>query len=614
MQTNIEKKDMVYKRKQGEETDISKIDTNRLAVSLKALSGRCPHWVQALITDEKVTPYVASASALMGQLMIRSSSITHNKEVKEIVPALAAKNSVIIEISKPISILTPEYKRIVLKDVAGNVIPEKMDNGVIKSIMTNLVDGAFFSISSRRMENFQEVNIDLAEKIKFPMRQLGGGTLPSGKYSRMDFIKANIEECVKDEKHSLWLSELLPHGVTFDFSTGLFKFPKPVFQAASSVKMLFYIIDCHRKVRGTDKDARSLVSAGYYYGLSSRVLYSVGYVTHDIIHLAQMVGTKILEISAPDAIVNQYVLSSLVAVGFCIRVVGSTIFPERKTDSKGVFLESAGIFSYFPCDDVFLRWVPISEATPQVVNSSVTLPRDPSALVLRSFQVFKSDTAVPFCYQYLNDEMQDMQKYYPECSLVPTAHAHNGSVLVVRADLNDKNAPFDFKKYMKRVVVANVFKTYYVYARTRFYDKDEYAHPEKLILRNRLLPAENEIMALQEEKTVEVKFDRIFSVETSVRHVYSYVPPKLVQTKRDMELAIKLAKQELDNPSVSEENIKSRLAQLDIMESEYNVVTTTIQANDKKTSPPMETFSEQVEAIEMTTEDLSEDDDLFSKK
>jgi len=548
MNQNKNKKDLSYQIDVQDKETITTVDVNRLAVSVEAIMGSdTPMWVQGLITDSNVPVFKATFGTLYKELSLRVGSKLSSKAVREVVPAMAATHAIRVEADKPFQIIDSSYNKVVTKQVSGFTVPVNYPNADLKCVMQTFVDAAFFTLASKKLETPTEILEEDCKAIGFPAQMLVGGNVPKGNYTRSEFMEDNYHRALTDVNWVEAVNKMNFHEkVTFDFQTGKFKYPPPRLLIAKNAKQLYVSIAAHRKVRGTDKDARSVVTAPYYYGIPSRALYSTGFVVHDIQALGFALGTNVLEIVSTDKVVTTYVLSSLVATGWVVRVVGSNLYPDRRKDNKGNYVEKSGVFSYFSHDDLYLRWAPIQESPPKVAGKSCILPSSKN-LVSQMFGQSVSKLAIPFCYAFIQDEMLDMDNNYPGCSLFPTAHAHNGHVIVVRANVKDNERPFDYFKYLSRVIQACTWKTYYVFSKSPYYNVDPYGHKISFILRNKILVPEDDAIVLQFEDTVQkvFEFDRTFNCVPVGKVNYSFFAPKVIEDKRAVQSVIKSLNKEI---------------------------------------------------------------------
>jgi hypothetical protein len=563
MEKYSDEKTFVFSKIKVEE--ISEISSSRLAYSYIQMVKNPPGWIKILWTGEKCEIYEASFMALHTELYKRTSSGTAARAVKEVMPTLAATHTISVnnmsaaqnKTKSPIEIYTNEYKVLKVKEIAGYTLPTTYPNLEVRGVMTSLADAAFFSVTSKDLEKRLEIDVDHAAHMQFPVKNLSGMSLPS-KMKRVDFIANTVAKMCSDKKYAKQVQEeLLSKSVTFDAQTGKFKVTTPRVLKVKSIPHLFLVIDAWRKIRGTDADCRSDITAGYYYALSSRSLYKTAYLVHDILYLGIVFKTKYLEIGVPDNVVSAYVLSSLVATGWLIRVIGSNAYSKYNG-------EKSGIFSYFPIKEMYLRYVPLNETAPRIVGSSIIQPPEQGVMVTRNFGAYVTDNCVAFSYAYLHKDMMKLSENYKGITLFPTAHAHNGHVIVVNATVDYK---FDIDAYMKRVSLANTFKTYYVYTRSRFLEHDPFGHRVDLILRNRILPPKSDDNIDLDEET-KVEFSKTFAIRSFDNVDYNFLEKGLMKKKRDAQRAIEAIKESEDISEVATERIQQLFTIVDEIDEE----------------------------------------------
>jgi hypothetical protein len=388
-----------------EKVSIETASLNSLALGAVKILSTSPAWVHALISDLEEEPYKGSYGTIMQHLVIRVGAGYSAKNVREVVPAMAATHTIVVEKGVENTFITNDYKEVKMQTIAGIQVPTNYPNAHTKCVITSLVDGALIGVNAKKLTNNYEVNPADAMAIRFPFKPLTVvEEFPKG-LTRSGLVIGTFEKAIVNSKAAESLLDDLPEGVFFDFKTGKYRYPPPVMLKVKDANALFHAIMAHRKVRGADKDARHYITAAYYYGLPTRSLYQNAYVVNDIQALGYALRTKLLEITNTDQIINAHVMSSLVASGWLIRVVGSNQYPERMKNSQGSYVQNTGVFSYFEHDEVFLRWYYIRETAPKVVGNVVTLSKNTPDLVNHLFGISKSDNAIPFGYVYLNDQM-----------------------------------------------------------------------------------------------------------------------------------------------------------------------------------------------------------------
>jgi len=546
---------------------IQEASTNSLALGAVKILTTTPAWVYALIMDDSEAPFVGSYTTIMQQLVIRTSAGYSAKNVREVVPTMAATHTIVVEKGKENVFITNDYNEVKMQTIAGIQVPTNYPNAHVKCVMTSLMDGAYIGVSSKKLEANYEINPLDAQAIRFPFKALVvDKEFPKGA-TRAGFITGTFEKAIRDKGYAEAIAQNdLPDGVVFDFATGKYRYNSPAMLGVKDARALFYAIMAHRKTRGSDKDARHYITAPYYYGIPTRSLYQNGYMIADIQALGAALKTKVLEITNTDQLINAHVMSSLVATGWLIRVVGSNQYPERIKNTQG-YVQKKGVFSYFEHDDVFLRWYYVRETAPKVVGHSVLLPTNTPDVVNQLFSISKSTNAIPFGYVYVNDQMLQLEKHYPGCSLFPTAHAHNGHVIVVRARIDVpvvgdwskrtpfkvadvieekqgkeeiyKTGPLDYKLYLRRVMEACIWKTYYVFSRTRYLEVDPFAHHVSFYMRNQKIIDEKDFVKLSFEDEVNrvFDFDRTMAIKSDGAKYIVYLP-QVVERKRMAQTAV----------------------------------------------------------------------------
>jgi len=239
-------------------------------------------------------------------------------------------------------------------------------------------------------------------------------------------------------------------------------------------------------------------------------------VVQDLVALGQSLKTTYLEIFAPDGVITQYVISSLISMGWLIRVSGTSLCPVREVDplDSKKYKSNKGIYTFFDFDSHYIKYVGVKEEAPKVANDKVEFSTSITKIVNLSFTTVYSGTAIPFTYCYLHPDMERIEDTYPGCTLFPTAHAHSGQVLVVKAPLKVKYKLIDLGDYYKRVSAANTFKSLYVYTRIAYYPFDKFAHRTSFFLRNRIFKDEVKAEELMEDN--DINFDRVFAIKSSI--------------------------------------------------------------------------------------------------
>lgn len=234
-------------------------------------------------------------------------------------------------------------------------------------------------------------------------------------------------------------------------------------------KSFYEILKDHRDYRGVDTGLRAFESIGYYYGYMPPSIYKAAYVVSDMMRLSKIMGNMMmnLEVNQVDGTFSLPVLISLVANGWCVRVINGHEFPILQGERK------PGIFRKAETKSPFFVYSPFNEQAPhmeaKVLKCSDILP-------LMSDHIIQAEnsTRVRFGYVYMRDEFDTMLDY-----LVPSTHAHNGHAIFTTIK-HDK--PLNMYDYLVRSYLANAYKTSHPFNRMTFFKKDVFAYKDEFIL------------------------------------------------------------------------------------------------------------------------------------
>ncbi len=535
-----------------EKLDIASISTSSLVATVKHLNdGHCSEWQEKMMEKPDAEPCGLTLVAAIAELNKRRTFSGSYDDLNNTATKLAVTHVVKFSMDGKIGFLddrkaAQQEDDAVMKtfQLGGYVCPVGNQEIRTKIEGTVIANAAYFPVVSTQCSAgefggvktkgtiLQHVDYSAAEELKLPLSEARLMKLPN--CPRKALIEATAMAVVMKPEHREDIMSLMPDSVEFNVKKARFEFKDPEYKrkimrpfVVKTCDDLYWLIFKWRAIRGTDRAPRYEVTSGYYYGLTSRSLYSVSYVVHDIIALGARLNVKVLEINSIDGVITSHVCHSLVAQGWIIRIVGASFYPKRKEESRGMF-------SYSPVSGRYLRFCANNEDQPSLVRGSLTQSVDILTAIDNAFKVGLDEYAIPFTYVYVQESLRNMPK---DKFLFPTAHAHNGHVIVVKGTLSqDANYVFDFQKYLMRISQANTHKTFYYLTREPYWQIDPFGHRIDFYLRNRAEKADfmtvgRKLIQMEDETDdcrIELKVDEDHVEEIKIEL------PQLVQKMEDL--------------------------------------------------------------------------------
>jgi hypothetical protein len=540
---------------QKEVIKIDQASTNSLALACLKYNPNSGAWIKVLVTDPSEKPYQGSYMDMLKELKLRTTSGLSSSKLSEVATILAARYTVAVpydQLQAPkgnvhgscgdgITLTDDKYENVPVINFGGYVVPANYPDAQVKIVASNVVDAFFLPLKSKDLSKRAEIDYKLADAMGFPTTNLGGLDLPGDK--RIGLLEGSKEAAMTEPGYIQDLLKRFPKSLQFDLETGTFAVKTNTIKC-TSIGSMYECLSKWRELRGVDGDARHEMFDGYYYGFPSRSWYTIAYMVQDILALGNSLQTRYLEISAPDSMITVTVLSSLVSQGWLIRVTDSALFPDYENQKKGVF-------KYFDFDNVYLTWRPIKEEAPKKVNGRWSYNHTAPAMIHRAFRNASSQKAFPFAYLYLSDLMIKFEKEfdvekYP-LSLFPTAHAHNGHIIIVGGQMNGEK--LSVGKYVTRVSYANTYKTFYGYTKIPFFYVDPYAHKFRFYIRNKIYsdPIEDEAKFVIDTNDG-ISFDRVFAVPKVSAFTFKVIPK--IEERRQIAAKIDAYAEQLKQLSV----------------------------------------------------------------
>jgi len=197
-------------------------------------------------------------------------------------------------------------------------------------------------------------------------------------------------------------------------------------------------------------------------------------------------GLRFLEIQQIDGLFTEVALTSLISNGWIIRVINGynlKILDCKENKDK----PAPGVYSrVVNCTAPFFVYENLDEKTPTIVKDDSTKKYEvnlPPILDRLGSMHDKGEGRVHFTYVYYRDELTNVAK-----NLYATAHAHAAQFVYCTIG---QEAPMNMHAYALRVLLANAYKTGFVYYRVPFFSKDEYAFDFKfsMTVKSKLKPS-----------------------------------------------------------------------------------------------------------------------------
>jgi hypothetical protein len=473
----------------AKDVDITKIGSDELIACVKQalpVTG----WMTALGTGVNAQVANVSVQDAWAELWRRSSLIEKTCGVNGYLTDAMKGRTVTFSKDEIVSTYKKdkEEDKVVLTNVGGRIVPEEIkdDPATLSAIaVENSLECILFAQDSDPTTKRNTVTtIDPVAAKEFDMPVYPIVTAVNGHHKAAD-IEVSLRKIEKEtpgtivQLNTVNMPSKTPKGKDFTWKGLAYEMKLSLTTPKlKNQDSLFQAIEAHRKVRGRNTGRKSLYSKGFYFGYMDNPTARAAHLILDLESLAHTTTIgRFLEIQQVDGIFNETVLNSLVLNGWVVVVRNGHIFDVHivKSDEEKPQPIPAGVYrKIVGCVHPFFVFNSIDQQNPSIVKNSTTgelevnLPSIRGRLEEFIEEANGKSLRIPFCYAYFRNEFKDFTKY-----LYPTSHAHSGFLIFCGLALKD-DREMNLNDYFRRTLMANVYKTSYVYHRIPFWRKDPY--------------------------------------------------------------------------------------------------------------------------------------------
>jgi len=448
------------------EKDISRETSAALAQRIIQFKGiHTPDWVKGYI-GEKTTVANCTFGEAWGELLKRENE----KKISPVRNALeqAAKGNMIrVKADASVVVVNKENKSMAMAPVLGfwtKKLPNEENMAQLNTIavIESLKDVVSVAITkSVDSKNYAEVvQPEVADILKCPVYPVSAKfyNTQEQRVSTRKEIFRDIDKVMYSQPNEV--IQYLTNVKTLTFDKFVFSVNMRVPKLSNWPQAYRYLVDS-RKYRGKDSGEQAQASVGYYYGSMTDMMYRTAYVVSDLTRLSMKYGRKCLEIGSVNNLITLTVIHSLVSAGWTVRCIHD--FSRPVSDSLTV-----GYFQRVPFPDIYLSYVDSQDKFPYVNNCYVPTP---------AYQNFLNRPdikgSIEFTYLFAQKALFEQERL----TLIPSAHAHAGSIIVLR-DQDSSREVVKEEEYLQRFVMANACKNVFPFTRERFILKDPFAFKE----------------------------------------------------------------------------------------------------------------------------------------
>lgn len=255
---------------------------------------------------------------------------------------------------------------------------------------------------------------------------------------------------------------------------------------------MYQVIALHRTARGEDRKWLSPLTAGYYLGAMPRQMETVWWRAVDILETARRINVRIIVFENPASALLYRTLAAngLIVVYLSYAAVDYLSPKEARARIMSCMkvVSAHGDMSAVDCVKLVTEPIPVP---PHTVSAIYDIPEvmvvmeGIKATTVYANKTTKQTPEFIASKKVVETKRRPTMVWWPIADFVfeyahkvqghiyPSVHAHSGSLIAVfHVVEKQKLDVHDLPWYASRCVTANVYKTYYPYAHTRFLEAD----------------------------------------------------------------------------------------------------------------------------------------------